>query len=77
MIWQRSMDVSVLGQDVQKIVNHIDIISPMLYPSHFGKDFDGIPNPADEPYYFVREGSGSRALWETGWLSGPGCSRSP
>lgn len=56
VIWQRSMDVSVLGQDVQKIVNHIDIISPMLYPSHFGKDFDGIPNPADEPYYFVREG---------------------
>ncbi len=56
VIWQRSMDVRVLGQDVQKIVNHIDIISPMLYPSHFGKDFDGIPNPADEPYYFVREG---------------------
>lgn len=56
VIWQRSMDVSVLGQDVQKIVDHIDIISPMLYPSHFGKDFDGIPNPADEPYYFVKEG---------------------
>lgn len=56
VIWQRSMDVSVLGQDVQKIVDHVDIISPMLYPSHFGKGFDGIPNPADEPYYFVREG---------------------
>lgn len=56
VIWQRNADVSVLGQDVQKMMNHIDILSPMLYPSHFGKDFDGIANPADEPYYFVKEG---------------------
>jgi len=56
VIWQRNMDVGVLGQDVHKIMNHIDIISPMLYPSHFGKDFDGIANPADDPYYFVKEG---------------------
>ena len=56
VIWQRNMDVGVLGQDVHKIMNHVDIISPMLYPSHFGKDFDGIANPADDPYYFVKEG---------------------
>lgn len=54
--WQRSADIRVLGQDVRKMADHLDVISPMLYPSHFGKDFDGIANPADEPYYFVKEG---------------------
>lgn len=54
--WQRSADIRVLGQDVHKMMDHLDVISPMLYPSHFGKDFDGIANPADEPYYFVKEG---------------------
>ena len=56
VIWQRTMDISVVGQNVRKIMGYVDIISPMLYPSHFGKDFDGIANPADNPYYFVKEG---------------------
>jgi hypothetical protein len=56
VIWQRDVDIDVLGQDVKKIKAHLDIISPMLYPSHFGKNFSGVKNPADEPYYFVSRG---------------------
>jgi len=56
VIWQRDEDVRVLGQDVMKLKPHLDIISPMLYPSHFSKNFSGVKNPADEPYLFVSSG---------------------
>jgi hypothetical protein len=56
VIWQRDKDVLVVGQDVNKMKPYVDIISPMLYPSHFSKNFSGINNPADEPYLFVQQG---------------------
>jgi hypothetical protein len=56
VIWQRSIDVMVVGQDVKMLSQYVDIISPMLYPSHFEKGFSGINNPADEPYKFVYDG---------------------
>jgi hypothetical protein len=56
VIWQKDEDIRILGQDVMKFKDHFDIISPMLYPSHFVKNFSGIPNPADEPYMFVHAG---------------------
>jgi hypothetical protein len=36
--------------------DHIEAISPMLYPSHFSKGFGGIENPAEKPAYFVGQG---------------------
>ena len=56
VIWQRDVDVLVVGQDISKLKPYVDIISPMLYPSHFSKGFSGIKNPADDPYLFVYDG---------------------
>lgn len=56
VIWQRDVDVLVVGQDVAKIKHHVDIISPMLYPSHFNAGFGGVKNPADDPYRFIYNG---------------------
>ncbi|HVN71839.1 MAG TPA: putative glycoside hydrolase, partial [Desulfomonilia bacterium] len=56
VIWLKDEDIRTLGQDVSKFKNHFDIISPMLYPSHFPKDFSGEKNPADKPYFFVSRG---------------------
>ena len=35
---------------------YIDVISPMLYPSHFHAGYDGFANPGAEPYYFIHTG---------------------
>jgi hypothetical protein len=56
VVWQRDVDVLTVGQDVTKLKSSVDIISPMLYPSHFSKGFGGVKNPADEPYDFVFAG---------------------
>jgi len=54
--WLKDEDIRTLGQDVRKLKDHFDIISPMLYPSHFPIGFSGEKNPADKPYYFVSRG---------------------
>jgi hypothetical protein len=56
VIWQRDVDVLVVGQDIAKMKPHVDIISPMLYPSHFSAGFEGVKNPADDPYRFISIG---------------------
>jgi hypothetical protein len=56
VIWQRDVDVLVVGQDIAKMKHHVDIISPMLYPSHFNPGFGGVKNPADDPYRFIHNG---------------------
>jgi hypothetical protein len=56
VIWQRDVDVLVVGQDINKMKPYVDIISPMLYPSHFSAGFAGVKNPADDPYRFVFNG---------------------
>ena len=35
MAWQRSVDLSHTGQDIVRMAQHCDILSPMIYPSHF------------------------------------------
>lgn len=56
VIWQKDEDVLVVGQDVKKMKPYVDIISPMLYPSHFSSGFAGVKNPADDPYRFLFNG---------------------
>ncbi len=56
VIWQRDVDMLVIGQDIAKIKPHAEIISPMLYPSHFGAGFGGVEKPADDPYRMVFNG---------------------
>lgn len=43
-----------IGQNFSKISENVDIISSMIYPSHWGSYF-GIANPDEEPYNLVNE----------------------
>ncbi|MBN1532803.1 MAG: hypothetical protein JXA20_09085 [Spirochaetes bacterium] len=54
--WGKECDIRSTGQDIALVAKHCDVISPMLYPSHFNDDFDGFSNPGDNPYHFIYEG---------------------
>lgn len=54
--WQEKKDIEATGQNIPEISIFIDVISPMLYPSHFQRGFEGISNPADHPEYFYGKG---------------------
>ena len=45
--WKRG-DFGV-GQVIEEIAPHVDVICPMLYPSHFPPGFLGWPHPGDYP----------------------------
>jgi len=52
MAWQRQVDLSHTGQDITKMARHCDVISPMIYPSHFF-GMDGYKAPGDAPEHFI------------------------
>jgi hypothetical protein len=52
MAWQRHIDLSHTGQDIVKMAKHCDVISPMIYPSHFF-GMDGYKAPGDAPEHFI------------------------
>jgi hypothetical protein len=54
MAWQRQVDLSHTGQDIVKMAQHCDVLSPMIYPSHFF-GMDGIARPGDAPEHFIGE----------------------
>jgi hypothetical protein len=54
--WGKAVDIGSTGQRIELLARHCDVISPMLYPSHFNDDFDGYARPGDNPYYFIYEG---------------------
>ena len=54
MAWQRPVDLSHTGQDIVQMAKYCDILSPMIYPSHFF-GMDGIEHPGDEPAHFIGE----------------------
>jgi len=54
MAWQRPVDLSHTGQDIVAMAKHCDVLSPMIYPSHFF-GMDGIAHPGDEPEHFIGE----------------------
>jgi hypothetical protein len=54
--WGKEVDIDATGQRIQLLAPHCDVISPMLYPSHFNDEFDGYANPGDNPYYFIFNG---------------------
>lgn len=54
--WGKEIDIVQTGQRIERLAQHCDVISPMLYPSHFNDDFDGYARPGDNPYYFINEG---------------------
>jgi hypothetical protein len=54
--WGKYADINSTGQNISLLAEHCDVISPMLYPSHFNDNFDGFKNPGDRPYHFIYEG---------------------
>jgi hypothetical protein len=52
MAWQRQVDLRHTGQDIVKMAEHCDILSPMIYPSHFF-GMDNYKRPGDAPEHFI------------------------
>jgi hypothetical protein len=52
MAWQRPVDLAHTGQDIVGMAQHCDVLSPMIYPSHFF-GMDGIAHPGDAPEHFI------------------------
>ncbi len=57
MAWGRMEDLALTGQHVPTIARLVDVICPMIYPSHFGPGFEGRRRPGDDPEYFIGEGT--------------------
>lgn len=43
-------DSATIGQNVEKISRNVDIVCPMVYPSHYADGSYGIDNPNKDPY---------------------------
>jgi len=54
MAWQRSVDLEHTGQDIPAMAQFCDVLSPMVYPSHFF-GMDGYARPGDAPEHFIGE----------------------
>ena len=54
MAWQRQVDLSHTGQDIVRMAKYCDVLSPMIYPSHFF-GMDGVARPGDAPEHFIGE----------------------
>lgn len=47
-----------IGQELEKVAEPFDLISPMVYPSHFAKGEYGIPDPNRSPYAILTKSLG-------------------
>jgi hypothetical protein len=54
MAWARPIDLSHTGQNIAELAQHVDVLSPMIYPSHFF-GMDGYALPGDAPEHFISE----------------------
>jgi len=52
MAWQRPLDLAHTGQDITEMARYCDVLSPMIYPSHFF-GMDGFARPGDAPEHFI------------------------
>jgi hypothetical protein len=52
MAWQRPVDLAHTGQDIVEMARYCDVLSPMVYPSHFF-GMDGFARPGDAPEHFI------------------------
>lgn len=54
--WGREADVLSTGQLLKDLLPYLDVVSPMLYPSHFNNGFHRVDDPTAYPYFFVYQG---------------------
>jgi hypothetical protein len=43
-----------IGQKIEDAYRSFDVVSPMIYPSHFANGFLGYTNPATQPYEVIK-----------------------
>jgi hypothetical protein len=55
MGWEHSEDIQTTGQKIGDLARYCDVMSPMIYPSHFYGPFQSIPNPGDQPFTVISE----------------------
>lgn len=53
MVTTNTDDLNI-GQVLEKAEPYFDYISPMVYPSHYPKGFNGFSNPAAKPYEVIK-----------------------
>lgn len=53
MVIDSEVDQRIVGQNYVELSKHLDYISPMVYPSHYGPYNYNIPIPDAEPYQLV------------------------
>ena len=47
------IDWDLVGQYIPEIAKNVDVIYPMVYPSHISPDYNGFSNPYGAPYPFI------------------------
>lgn len=57
MGWERTEDLALTGQHVPTVAALVDVVCPMIYPSHFAPGFEGRKHPADDPAWIIAEGT--------------------
>ena len=50
VIIDSKLDASIVGQNYYEMAKHLDYISPMVYPSHYGPGNLGLAVPDAQPY---------------------------
>ncbi len=55
VVWNNQFDSNSTGQRIGELAPYIDVVYPMIYPSHFSEGFAGYKKPGDAPYYFIHE----------------------
>ena len=53
LAWNEATNIKRLGQDVSQLIDYVDYISPMIYPSHFNAGFGGFAR-YDDPYTTIK-----------------------
>ena len=47
-------DSDMIGQSWEKVSPYVHVISPMVYPSHYGPGYFGLPVPDAQPYQVIK-----------------------
>lgn len=50
-----NIDWSLVGQYIPEIAKNVDVIYPMVYPSHISPGYNGFYNPYGAPYAFIHD----------------------
>lgn len=53
-----NLDWSLVGQYIPEVAKSVDVIYPMVYPSHISPGYNGFTNPYGAPYAFINDSIG-------------------